>query len=204
MRRHCVTLGLSVKPRSKSDPTVAQSWRVARSDINHPRKPIDAAALERLALRYVGRYATTRAKLAAYLSRKIGERGWEGEGAPPVDALVERFASLGYVDDRGFAEARAASLARRGYGERRLGVALKIAGIAEEDAAPVRAQAREDAHASALAFARRRRIGPFADAVPDPDRRRRQLAAMLRAGHPLDVSRAIIDAEPGSDDTELR
>jgi len=152
-----------------------------------------------MALHYVGRYATTRAKLAAYLSRKIGERGWQGEGAPPVDALVERFAEIGYVDDRGFAEARAASLARRGYGERRLGEALRIAGIAEEDAAPVRAQARDNPHAAALAFARRRKIGPFALVRPDADQRRKLLAAMLRAGHTLDISRAIIEAEPGGD-----
>jgi regulatory protein len=179
---------------------VAQSWRVARQDINRPPKPLNAAALERLALHYVGRYATTRARLAAYLARRIDARGWEGEGeAPPIDALVDRFASLGYVDDRGFAEAKAASLARRGYGERRIGQALKIAGIAEDDAAPVRADARQGAHAAALAFARRRRIGPYADAVPDRDQRRRMLGALLRAGHSLEISRRIVDAEPGSE-----
>jgi regulatory protein len=31
--------------------------------------PLDSAALDRLALRYVERFATTRAKLAAYLAR---------------------------------------------------------------------------------------------------------------------------------------
>lgn len=203
MRRHCFTLALIVKPRSNSGPTVAQSWRVARSDLKHRGKPLDAAALERLALHYAGRYATTRARLAAYLRRKLGERGWDGDGAAPVEALVERFAGLGYVDDQGYARARAASLARRGYGERRLGIALKIAGIAEEDAGPVRAEAREGAEAAALEFARRRRIGPFAVARPDADQRRRWLAAMLRAGHPMDVSRAVIDVEPGSEETEV-
>ena len=49
-------------------------------------------------------------------------------------ALVERMAALGYVDDRAFAAARAAALGRRGYGERRVGEALRAAGIDEEDA----------------------------------------------------------------------
>ena len=40
--------------------------------------PLDAAALERLALRYVERFATTRGRLTDYLTRKIRERGWEG------------------------------------------------------------------------------------------------------------------------------
>jgi regulatory protein len=176
---------------------VAQSWRVPRSDPIRPRKPLDAATLERLALQYVGRYATTRAKLTSYLMRKMDERGWEGQGAPPVTALVERFAELGYVNDRSFAEARAAALARRGYGARRVSVALRTAGIAEEDAEPVRAEARKGAFETALAFARRKGIGPFAAEMADPDRRRRSLAAMIRAGHPFEISRRIVEAGPG-------
>jgi regulatory protein len=191
--------GLTVNERSKSGSTVAQSWRVSRSNPNRPLKGLDPAALERLALHYVGRYATTRAKLTAYLARKIEERGWDGEGAPPIAALVTRFAELGYVNDRGFAEARAAALARRGYGERRIGIALKMAGISEEDAAPARADARLGAQHAALAFARRKRIGPFAGEMPDRDQRRRLLAAMLRAGHSFEISRRIIEAEPGDE-----
>ena len=64
-----------------------------------------------MALRYVERFATTRGKLAAYLSRKIRERGWAGEPIDPA-IVAERMATLGYVDDRLFAEARARSLAR--------------------------------------------------------------------------------------------
>lgn len=170
---------------------------MARNDPNRPVRPLDAAALERLALHYVGRYATTRAKLAAYLRRKIGERGWDGETSAPVDALVERFADLGYVNDRSFAEARAASLGRRGYGERRVGEALKAAGIDAADAEAARASAREGAHEAAMAFARRKRIGPYADEKPDRDRSRRLLAAMLRAGHPFGISQKIVEAGPG-------
>ena len=94
---------------------------------------------------------------------------------------------------------RAAALARRGYGERRISVALRVAGISEEDAAPVRADARLGAHDAALAFARRKRIGPFAREMPDTDQRRRLLAAMLRAGHSFEISRRIIEAEPGDE-----
>ena len=57
----------------------------------HDRKvkpPLDAEALEQAALSYAGRYATTRAKLAAYLARKLRERGWNGAGEPPVGRLV--------------------------------------------------------------------------------------------------------------------
>jgi len=151
-----------------------------------------------LAIRYVGRYATTRAKLAQYLSRKIAENGWDGESAPPVEAIVARCAALGYVDDAAFAAARGAALGRRGFGARRIGQALHAAGIDADDAAPVCAAARDTALESALLFARRKRIGPFAQTPSDPDGRRRALAAMLRAGHPLDIARRVTDAAIGT------
>jgi regulatory protein len=76
--------------------------------------------LQRLAIHYVGRYATSRAKLKSYLARKVKERGYEGPG-PDLDDLAERLSRLGYIDDAAFASSRAASLQRRGYGARRIG-----------------------------------------------------------------------------------
>jgi regulatory protein len=166
----------------------------------HNRKvkpPLDADALEQAALSYAGRYATTRAKLAAYLLRKLRERGWSGAGEPPVGRLVERMATLGYVDDRAFASARAAALSRRGYGARRIGAALRGAGIADEDAADAREIASAAEWEAALRFAQRRRIGPFAQAEADRPAREKALASMLRAGHPMQIARRFVAARPG-------
>ncbi len=156
------------------------------------KKPLDASALEVIALWYVGRYATSREKLARYLRRKLMERGWAGPGAPPVDALTERMATLHYVDDRQFAESRARALSRRGYGNRRIGQALAADGIAP----PLRADVMDafDALAAALAFARRRRIGPFGNADPSPESRRKAMATLIRAGHEPDLARRVAAA----------
>jgi len=159
--------------------------------------PLDQAALERLALRYVERFATTRGKLSAYLARKIRERGWEGEPADP-DGVAERMAALGYVDDRGFAEQKGAALGRRGYGARRVAETLRAAGLDAADAAPILAQARAAALESALRLAQRKRIGPFAEAPADPAQRARQLGQLLRAGHAPALARRIVAADPGT------
>lgn len=168
----------------------------------HPKRPpppLDSAALERMALRYVERFATTRAKLAAYLTRKIRERGWADErGADPV-SVADRMAELGYVDDRLFAESKARSMGRRGLGVRRIDEALRHAGVGSEDAAPASEAAQEGAVESALAFARRKRIGPFALEEADRSQREKQLAAMLRAGHGLDLARKITRMAPDED-----
>ncbi len=163
----------------------------------NPPLPLDAAALDRLALFYAGRYATTQAKLRAYLLRKLNLRGWTGEGPPPVEPLVRRMAELGYVDDRAFAEARGRALGKRGYGARRVAQALHAAGVGGEDAAPAHEQATAGALEAALAFARRRRIGPFAADRADRDGQRRGIAALVRAGHPFALARRIVAAAPG-------
>ena len=160
-------------------------------------RPFDEETLEQAALNYAARYATTRARLAAFLQRKLRERGWSGPAEPPVQALVERMAGRGYVDDRAFASARAAALGRRGYGERRVSEALRAAGIDEEDAAEAREDARNSAWQSALRFAERRRIGPYASVEPDREGREKALGALLRAGHPLDLARRLAQSRPG-------
>src|ERR1700761_4051351 len=93
-----------------------------------PPPPLDISSLERLGLRYGDRFATTRARLAAYLVRKIRERGWEGDAADPA-ALAEKLAGLGYIDDRAFGEARASAMARRGLGKRRVAGVFHQVGI---------------------------------------------------------------------------
>ncbi|MFN3389343.1 MAG: regulatory protein RecX [Allosphingosinicella sp.] len=162
-----------------------------------PRPPLDSEALERLAFFYVGRYATTRHKLKAYLDRKLRERGWAGPGAADVGAVVARCADLGFVDDGAFAASRVSSLMRRGYGERRVAQALQAAGVEEADAEAARAEAEEQALAAALRFAERRRIGPYAAVPADRQGRQKAAAAMLRAGHRMDLVRTVLNASPG-------
>lgn len=147
-----------------------------------------------MALAYVARFATSAAKLEAYLRRKLRERGWEGAVDPAISALVGRYVELGYVDDEAFARAKAGGMLRRGYGPRRVEQALGAAGIAEDIRGEVRAS-RAEARRAALAMARKRRFGPFGQEPPDRARREKQLAAMLRAGHSLDSARELVDAQ---------
>ena len=170
---------------------------VTHSSSRKTRPPLDRDALEQAALAYAGRYSTTRARLAQYLRRKLRERGWAEAAEPPVERLVERMAELGYVDDRAFASAKAASLGRRGYGERRVGEALRAAGIEAEDAAQAKEEAGRNAWNAALRFAERRRIGPFAGAPADRPAREKAMAAMLRAGHGVELARRLVWSEPG-------
>jgi regulatory protein len=166
---------------------------MARSRAPRPRPPLDGKALEELALRYVGKYATTRAKLRAYLARKLRERGWAGSAEADLERLAERFSELGYIDDAAYALAQSRALGSRGYGRRRLDQKLRQAGIDEEDGAAAREQAEEEAVEAALRFAERRRIGPFGSRGTDAAAREKAIGAMVRAGHGFALAKAVVD-----------
>lgn len=140
---------------------------------------------------YVARFATSATRLADYLTRKIRERGFEGE-EPDIEALVARYVELGYVDDSAYARMRETALRARGYGPRRIDQTLRTAGIDEDIRVAVQAS-EYDARLAACRLAERRRFGPFGEPV-DRRGREKQIAAMLRAGHSFDTARAIVDA----------
>lgn len=162
-----------------------------------PPPPLNDERLRGLALHYVGKYATTQAKLTTYLARKIRERGWSNERPPDIDALAEQFAELGYINDAQFAESRSRSFVRRGYGERRLNEDLRASGIGDADAVPAKEHMAESSFTAAENFARRKRLGPFASEAAPPEKRQKQLQGFLRAGHGFEVAKRFVNADPG-------
>jgi regulatory protein len=169
---------------------------MSRHAAKTPPPPLNNERLRGLALHYVGKYATTRAKLANYLQRKINERGWDDASGPETEALIERLCELGYINDAQFAEARSRALVRRGFGRRRLDDDLRSAGIDVQDAQLAREFAELSDFESAENFARRKRIGPFANEPATPERKHKQLQAFLRAGHSFDLAKRFVNAEP--------
>ena len=151
-----------------------------------------------MALHYVSRYATSKARIERYLDRKVKERGWAGDHPPDVAVLVDKLAALGYVDDASFAEGRARSMAQSGYGGRRVAAALAVDRIADTDRAPADAVTAAARIEAILRFARRRRAGPFATvAITDPAARQRLFGAFVRAGHDFALTKAVLALAPG-------
>lgn len=155
--------------------------------------PLDPQRLRVLAVEYAARYATTRAKMARYLTRKVAERGWSEAEPPQIDAIVNDCAERGYVNDTLFAEAHAAALTRRGYGIARIRQKLRGDGVADETVSDSLEGLDARAIDAALVFARRRKLGPFAFGAPaeatfDP----KLIAAFLRAGHSYEIARRVL------------
>jgi regulatory protein len=166
-----------------------------------PPGPVTEAYLRRAALHYLERYAATAEGLRRLLARKAERRARiRAEAAPDpglIEAVVTRLAEQGLLDDRRFAEGRAASLRQRGVSARAIRARLQLKGVPSDiadEALSGEAGSPEAERAAAEAYARRRRIGPYR-ARERALHRERNLAAMARAGFPFAVARAVIDAE---------
>lgn len=179
--------------------------RIRRRGERRVRPPLTEANLRDLALHYAARFASTGARLEAYLSRKIRERGLaeDDQGRtidPDLPALVARLAELGYVDDDAYARMRARDLAQRGYGARRVEESLRHAGVGDALRA-AHAPGEAASRRAAVLMAQKRRLGPFGAAAEDDadplaagKAREKAVAAMLRAGHQYEHVKAILAA----------
>lgn len=164
------------------------------------RRP-DLDSLKRSALAYLARYAASRSMLRDVLGRRV--RRWARATGAEADAVeaamraadeaVDAAARAGLVDDARFAAGRTATLARRGWPERRIKAALGQKGVDGETARMALAEAALDDATAARRFAARRRLGPWRSAEARAERREKDIAAMMRAGFSLSHARAAID-----------
>lgn len=170
-----------------------------------PRGPLKKAGLEKAALHYLERHASTVEGLRRVLARRV-ERAAREERCDRDEAegwaadIVARFARAGMVDDRVFAEGRTASLRRRGESSRRIALTLREKGVdADTAAAALAEEDGEDAAGAefraACRLVRRRRLGPMRPEEERSDRRDRDLAALARAGFPLGIARRALDLD---------
>lgn len=181
----------------------------------HPPRPVTAAWLERAALHYLERYSASAEMLRRTLARRVEKRARAREEDPAsfaemVEATVARALSAGLVDDARFARARLATLRRRGTSTR--GVSAKLAAkgvpraVVEAAMEAEREEADDDRQAveaeAALAYAKRRRLGPFRRPDQRAAHRDRDLAALARAGFGYGLARDTVDAEPDGTDRE--
>ena len=85
----------------------------------------------------------------------------------------------------------------RGYGAGRNDESLRAECFAWDDGGDADAKGDAERWIAAERYARRKRIGPYASAAPDPKQREKAIAAFLRAGHSYAIARRWVDAAPG-------
>ncbi len=168
------------------------------------RRPREATAkyLRDSARYYLGRYATSSAHLRRLLLNKVARsaraHGTDAvAGAAAVDALIAELLDAGLLDDARYAEDRALALFRRGASARAIRGALLAKGVASELIEPalerLGGEAAEPELAAALAYARRRRLGPYRSPQARAEMRDKDLAALGRRGFGYGLARRVIE-----------
>ena len=158
-------------------------------------REIEPELLERWALGYLGRYASSAENLRRVLMRRVRRRSPEAaqQASHLIDALVARYRQSGLIDDAAYTAGRVASLHRRGDSLKAIRARLAAKGVASQIVADAVSGLRDAAPdpdlVAACAFARRRRLGPYRRAAPDPAR---ELGAFARAGFDRRVAEAVL------------
>ncbi len=164
-----------------------------------PPRPVTSAYLERAALAYLERYASSADNLARVLRRKVEARcRLRGEDAteflPRVEPVVARAVTAGLLDDSRYAAGRVATLRRRGGSARLIAAKLGAKGVERATIQAALADDPGDELTAAKALARRRRIGPFRSGERSAFREK-DLAVLARAGFAFGIARQVVDAE---------
>ena len=167
-------------------------------------RPIEPALLEKWALGYLERFASSAENLRRVLRRRVRRRMHDDDETVRaadalIDALVIRYRDSGLIDDAAYAAGRARARLARGQSLRRIATGLMAKGVGAENRTAALEALRETTAdpdlAAACAFARRRRLGPFRRGQADPAR---ELAAFARAGFARREAEAVLgcaDAE---------
>lgn len=165
-----------------------------------PPRPVTPAYLQRAALAYLERYASSSENLRRVLRRKVDKRcRLRGEDPAEfhdmIEEVLEKSLRSGLIDDTRYAEARVAILRRRGGSARAIQAKLSAKGVDRATIATALEGDLGDEEDAAWAFARRRKLGPFRPGERAPYREK-DMAALARAGFSFTVARRVIDGEP--------
>ncbi|MFZ5792772.1 MAG: RecX family transcriptional regulator [Pseudomonadota bacterium] len=159
-------------------------------------------ALEAAALDYLARYAASTGAVRRVLERRIRRRAADDEEAAQARATLEtvlaKLVRQGFLDDRRYAAAKAESLARQGRSQRWIRARLAAEGVAPDLIRAALARLAEGVPqpdlAAAIAFARRRRLGPFRPESQRPAMETKDRAALARAGFDYRTTRTVLEA----------
>src|SRR5690606_37232065 len=107
-----------------------------------------------------------------------------------ADEAVRYCKEYGLLDDAAYAQSKAASGEGRGHSRRRVRMALVAKGISPEDAEQATSQVND--MKAAIAFAKRRRVGPWRKGGDCREARQREAASLGRAGFSGEIAFRVV------------
>lgn len=148
---------------------------------------------------YINRYFASTTMLRRALERRayrfIRKHGGTMEEARPlIDAEVQKRKDSGAINDRFFAETMTCEMLKKGSSQLKIRQKLYQKGIDASliDDAIKKYHDQHDPQRSALLYAKKRGFGPYRAPHITEDRFQKELASMVRAGHPYYICKEIL------------
>jgi len=179
----------------------------AKSRVRGERKPpkkITETYLHNSGLYYLQRFAASAGQFRTVMQRKI-DRSCQYHAdqrredcVALLDALIDKFETIGLLNDEGYARGMVITLRRRGLSERAILMKLQNRGLSESrirDALATyndenRIDPAQSEYRAALRLAQKKKVGPYANGEFVYDK---ALSAFARAGFSFDVARRVLD-----------
>ena len=187
----------------KNDDETEKTGSAKKKKRRAPRK-MTQARLENIALHHLDRFASSSENLQRVLTRRVLKSARhhdtdQEQCAAWIADLIRRYQESGLLDDPAYARAQVISHNRRGKSVRAIHALLRQKGVSADDIGSAIEDLTKDLPdpdlAAAMAYARRRRLGPYRTREADDKAREKELAAMARSGFSYGIARRIVAAE---------
>ena len=168
-----------------------------------PRK-VSTASIESAALYYLGRYASSSENLRKVLERKIIRASkYHNTDVKAciqlVEDLIQRYLKNGILNDEAYAQTQAASMGRRGKSLRTIRFRLLQKSlpkkIIDKTIEALENEIGSPDLPAAIAYARKRRFGPYRRDVNNLENLEKELAALARSGFSYSIALSIVKAK---------
>jgi regulatory protein len=168
--------------------------------------------LANVALHYLQRFAASEASLRRVLMGRLRRAAMDHPDFAAdknriqalhstIETIIERHKKSGVINDAAFAEIKIHSLRRQGKSARAIQQKMAMKGIKGDLVADALTQHADGAEMedvefkAALAMAKKRRWGPYRTKEADPDKTRKEFAALARAGFSSSIAKRVLKCE---------
>ncbi len=159
-------------------------------------KPVTLDYLKRSSLHYLNRFDATEAKLEEVLTRRVRKR-LHGSGENPenyhdlIMEAVKYCVKVGYINDENYATRLIERAQEKGESKIKTKQKLKLLGIEEDFIKDTMDELEFSDEASAIAWARKKKIGKFRQSDRDTYKEK-DLAKLARQGFSYEIARKIV------------
>ena len=164
-------------------------------------KKITPQRLKNIALYYLKRFDSSTDNLRQVLKRRVNDYAYhhpewnKQEAYQWIENLLEDFERYGYLDDARYAEIKVKNYAMSGKSARYITGKLKQKGISESMVTALLEEQEYDPFETALAFAKKKKLGPFRDEDKQAEFKQKDLGTLLRAGFDYDTVLEVLSYE---------